>query len=142
MRSSAPRAATARRSSRTTRAQQIEVCTPEFFAARAGWGLPDPDPIFIVGLPRSGSTLLEQILASHSQVEGTQELPNVQQIVATLRGRDPDPSNPRYPRILTELGAEEVRALAERYLAETRRSTAPASRSSSTRCRTTSATSG
>jgi tetratricopeptide (TPR) repeat protein len=97
--------------------QQIEVCTPEFFAARAGWGLPNPDPIFIVGLPRSGSTLLEQILASHSQVEGTQELPNVQQIVATLRGRDPDPSNPRYPRILTELGADEVRALAERYLA-------------------------
>ena len=53
----------------------------EFFAARRGWGAPAPDPIFIVGLPRSGSTLLEQILASHSQVEGTQELPNVQQIV-------------------------------------------------------------
>ena len=66
-------------------------------------GAAEPDPILIVGLPRSGSTLLEQILASHSQVEGTQELPNVQQIVATLRGRDPDPSNPRYPRILTEL---------------------------------------
>jgi predicted Zn-dependent protease len=97
--------------------QQIEVCTPEFFAARAGWGLPNRDPIFIVGLPRSGSTLLEQILASHSQVEGTQELPNVQQIVATLRGRDPDPSNPRYPKILTELTADEVRVLAERYLA-------------------------
>jgi tetratricopeptide (TPR) repeat protein len=96
--------------------QQIQVCTGEFFAARAGWGQPNRDPIFIVGLPRSGSTLLEQILASHSQVEGTQELPNVQQIVATLRGRDPDPGNPRYPKILTELGADEVRAVGERYL--------------------------
>jgi tetratricopeptide (TPR) repeat protein len=98
--------------------RQIEVCTREFFAARAGWGAPDPAPIFIVGLPRSGSTLLEQILASHSQVEGTQELPNVQQIVATLRGRDPDPGNPRYPRILNELDSDEIRALGERYLAE------------------------
>ncbi|MBS0578748.1 MAG: sulfotransferase [Proteobacteria bacterium] len=97
--------------------QQIEVCTPAFFAARTGWGVASPDPILIVGLPRSGSTLIEQILASHSKVEGTQELPTVQQIVATLRGRDPDPRNPRYPRILTELSAEEVRGLGERYLA-------------------------
>jgi tetratricopeptide (TPR) repeat protein len=100
--------------------QQIEVCTPEFFASRRGWGAPDPDPIFIVGLPRSGSTLLEQILASHSLVEGTQELADVQQIVATLRGRDPDPGNPRYPRILTELRPEEIRQLGERYLQGTR----------------------
>jgi tetratricopeptide (TPR) repeat protein len=100
--------------------QQIEVCTREFFARREGWGAADPDPIFIVGLPRSGSTLLEQILASHSQVEGTQELSNVQQIVATLRGRDPDLSNPRYPRILPELEAQEVRLLGEQYLTETR----------------------
>jgi tetratricopeptide (TPR) repeat protein len=100
--------------------QQIEVCTPQFFASRRGWGMPNPDPIFIIGLPRSGSTLLEQILASHSQVEGTQELPNVQQIVATLRGRDPDPDNPRYPRILTDLSAAELRQLGERYLEGTR----------------------
>jgi tetratricopeptide (TPR) repeat protein len=99
--------------------QQIQVCTQEFFAARTGWGLPSPDPIFIVGLPRSGSTLLEQILASHSQVEGTQELPNVQQIVATLRGREPDLTNPQYPKILSELSQDEVRALGERYLAGT-----------------------
>ncbi|HXN79464.1 MAG TPA: sulfotransferase, partial [Steroidobacteraceae bacterium] len=100
--------------------QQIEVCTAEFFASRRGSGVPHPDPIFIIGLPRSGSTLLEQILASHSQVEGTQELPNVQQIVATLRGRDPDPDNPRYPRILTQLSAAELRQLGERYLEGTR----------------------
>jgi tetratricopeptide (TPR) repeat protein len=100
--------------------QQIEVCTREFFASRQGWGAPDPDPIFIVGLPRAGSTLIEQILASHTKVEGTQELSNIQQIVATLRGRDPDLSNPRYPRILPELESAEIRHLGERYLAETR----------------------
>jgi tetratricopeptide (TPR) repeat protein len=100
--------------------QQIEVCTAEFFAARLGWGAPDPDPIFIVGLPRSGSTLLEQILASHSQVEGTQELPNIQQIVGHLRGREPDFDHPRYPRILTELRAENLRQLGEQYLSATR----------------------
>jgi len=95
-------------------------CDARFFAARAGAGCPDPAPIFIVGLPRSGSTLLEQILASHSQVEGTQELPNVQQIVTTLRGRDPDPSDPRYPRILARMTAEEFVQLGEQYLADTR----------------------
>jgi tetratricopeptide (TPR) repeat protein len=104
----------------TNTRQQIEVCTAEFFASHAGCGAPDRDPIFIVGLPRSGSTLLEQILASHSQVEGTLELPNVQQIVSTLRGRDPDLENPRYPRILAEMGTEEFRQLGAKYLAATR----------------------
>jgi tetratricopeptide (TPR) repeat protein len=97
--------------------QQMSVCTREFFAARRGWGAPNRDPIFIVGLPRSGSTLLEQILASHSQVEGTQELANVQQIVAALRGRDPDINNSRYPRILAELDADEFKRRGEQYLA-------------------------
>ena len=96
--------------------QQIEICTSEFFAARRGWGSPAPDPIFIVGLPRSGSTLLEQILASHSAVEGTQELALVQQIVAGLRGRDPDPENPHYPRVLRDMSAEDFRRCAQQYL--------------------------
>jgi tetratricopeptide (TPR) repeat protein len=100
--------------------QQITVCTSDFFAARHGSGVKDRDPIFIVGLPRSGSTLLEQILASHSQVEGTQELATVQQIVAKLRGRDPDLNDPRYPRILAELTQENFRELGEHYMAETR----------------------
>src|SRR3569833_1100241 len=100
--------------------QQVEVCTREFFAARAGWGHPAPDPIFIVGLPRSGSTLLEQILASHSQVEGTQELPNVQQIVSRLRGFGPEEANPRYPRVLTNLTAADFATLGQEYLAGTR----------------------
>ena len=100
--------------------QQIKVCTAEFFARRAGWGHTSRDPIFIIGLPRSGSTLLEQILASHSQVEGTQELPNVQQIVTRLRGFGPEGDDPRYPRILTTLGADEFLKLGEEYLAGTR----------------------
>jgi tetratricopeptide (TPR) repeat protein len=100
--------------------QQIRVCTAEFFARRTGWGDPSPDPIFIVGLPRSGSTLIEQILASHSQVEGTQELPNVQQIVSRLRGFGPEGDDPRYPRILTTLQAEEFARLGGEYLSATR----------------------
>lgn len=101
-------------------ARQIAVCTAEFFSARRDWGAPDPDPIFIVGLPRAGSTLLEQILASHSKVEGTHELPNIQQIVATLRGRDSDSDNPRYPQVLTELNAAQIRELGDRYMQGTR----------------------
>jgi tetratricopeptide (TPR) repeat protein len=111
----------------TNTRQQIEVCTADFFARRAGWGDPRPDPIFILGLPRSGSTLLEQILASHSQVEGTQELADVQRIVLELQGRDGDLDNPRYPKVLPELTAADFRRLGETYLADTRayRSGAP-----------------
>jgi tetratricopeptide (TPR) repeat protein len=104
----------------TNTREQIEVCTSEFFARHPGCGVPDPDPIFIVGLPRSGSTLIEQILASHSMVEGTQELANIQQIVARLRGRDPDLRHPRYPRVLTELSPEDFRRLGQQYLDATR----------------------
>ena len=97
-----------------------QVCTKEFFAARQGWGVTDPDPIFILGLPRSGSTLVEQILASHTQVEGTQELADVQRIVLELRGRSTDLDNLRYPGVLTELPADEFMRLGERFLTETR----------------------
>jgi tetratricopeptide (TPR) repeat protein len=103
----------------TNTRRQIEVCTPGFFQARTGWGVPGPDPIFVVGLPRSGSTLIEQILASHSQVEGTQELSDVQRIVLELQGPNPDLDDPRYPGALTGLTAADVRALGERYLADT-----------------------
>jgi tetratricopeptide (TPR) repeat protein len=104
----------------TNTAKQIEVCTRDFFQRRAGWGDPRPDPIFILGLPRSGSTLLEQILASHSQVEGTQELSEIQRIVIDLQGRDPDLDNPPYPDALTDLTQDDVRRLGERYLSDTR----------------------
>jgi tetratricopeptide (TPR) repeat protein len=100
--------------------EQVRVCSAAFFAQRAAFGDPSPDPIFIVGLPRSGSTLIEQILASHSQVEGTQELPDVQQIVTRLRGFDSDAASPRYPQILESLSAADVQALAAQYLNGTR----------------------
>jgi tetratricopeptide (TPR) repeat protein len=99
---------------------QAGVCTREFFAARRGQGCDSGEPIFIVGLPRSGSTLLEQILASHSQVEGTTELPNILRFVAELQGRDPDTHEPRYPAILERLTAADLRTLGEKYLADTR----------------------
>jgi tetratricopeptide (TPR) repeat protein len=99
---------------------QAAVCTREFFAARRGTGCDSGEPIFIVGLPRAGSTLLEQILASHSQVEGTTELPNILRFVAELQGRDPDTQEPRYPAILERLTAADFTRLGERYLADTR----------------------
>ena len=96
---------------------QAMLCTREFFAARHGAGCASAEPIFIVGLPRSGSTLLEQILASHSQVQGTMELPEIPRIVNELRGRELDDTNPRYPRVLAELSAADFRRLGETYLA-------------------------
>jgi predicted Zn-dependent protease len=99
---------------------QAAVCTREFFAARQGFGCPDPSPIFIVGLPRSGSTLIEQILASHSRVEGTMELADIPRLVQDLRGREQLDSAPRYPGVLGELGAEELARLGEKYLDDTR----------------------
>jgi tetratricopeptide (TPR) repeat protein len=97
---------------------QVRVCTTEFFAARRGAGHPSPDPILIVGLPRSGSTLLEQILSSHSQVDGTLELPEIPRLVQQFRTRSKD-AEPRYPGILHELRADELRRLGEIYLEET-----------------------
>src|SRR5262249_4981647 len=73
---------------RNTRLQS-STCTHAFFAARCGWGDPSSEPIFIVGLPRSGSTLLEQILASHSEVEGTMELADIPRLVQRLQSREP-----------------------------------------------------
>ena len=99
---------------------QATVCTREFFEARRGFGAPSDEPIFIVGLPRAGSTLLEQILASHSQVEGTMELPDILRLVAELQGRDPDPVNPPYPAVLAHLEADALRHCGEKYLADTR----------------------
>jgi tetratricopeptide (TPR) repeat protein len=104
----------------TNTRQQMEVCTAEFFSARAGVGAPAPDPIFILGLPRSGSTLVEQILASHSEVDGTQELPDIPSIVRRMDGCRSDVDHPRYPGLLRDLAPEEFRRLGERYLTDTR----------------------
>jgi tetratricopeptide (TPR) repeat protein len=99
---------------------QASLCTREFFAARQGVGCPDPSPIFIVGLPRAGSTLIEQILASHSQVEGTMELADIPRLVQDLHGRDPADSTARYPGILAELAAADFASMGEKYLSDTR----------------------
>lgn len=97
-----------------------KVFTAEVFAERAGWGADDPAPIFVLGLPRSGSTLIEQILASHSQVEGTQELTEIGRYAGELCGRDADCGLPLEPEALLDLTAGEARALGERFLTETR----------------------
>ena len=99
---------------------QIEICRAELFSRHEGAGAQNPDPIFIVGLPRAGSTLLEQILASHSRVEGTQELSDIPRLVLDLQGRDPDLEHPRYPGVLAGSSREELRRMGEKYLGDTR----------------------
>ena len=99
---------------------QMEVCTAELFAARRGAGCEAPDPIFIVGLPRSGSTLIEQILASHSKVEGTMELAEIPRLVHQLNGRDTNESEPLYPRVLSTLTAQQLKQFGADFLARTR----------------------
>jgi len=96
------------------------LMTQEFFGERAGYGSSVSDPIFIVGLPRAGSTLLEQILSSHSQVEGTMELPDIPAIAKTLSGVGGGSQGSDYPEALTALSAQECRALGERYMSQTR----------------------
>jgi tetratricopeptide (TPR) repeat protein len=98
---------------------QISLFTPAFVAARRGFGCPRPDPIFVVGLPRAGSTLIEQILASHRQVEGTMELSDITRLVVRLQGRQFNETAPRYPGVLAELSADQFRAFGEKYLADT-----------------------
>jgi len=100
-------------------AAQKEYCTAQLFERQGGKGDLSADPIFIVGLPRAGSTLLEQILASHSQVDGTLELPNIIAISQHLRGRDKLSDRTRYPRVLHELDADTLAALGRRYIDET-----------------------
>ena len=84
-----------------------------------GKGAPAQDPIFVLGLPRSGSTLVEQILSSHAQIDGTLELPNILACVQELNGRKFKHTDARYPKILTELSAEELANFGQRYLKET-----------------------
>ncbi|MGH8269070.1 MAG: sulfotransferase, partial [Steroidobacteraceae bacterium] len=93
--------------------------TREFFAERAGAGDPAGDPIFIVGLPRAGSTLIEQILGSHPLIEGIMELPQLPNIARKLAGPKQDEEG-MFLKRLASLAGDELRALGEGYLAETR----------------------
>jgi len=100
------------------RVAATKLFTTEFFAQRRGFGAEAPDPIFVVGLPRAGSTLIEQVLSSHSAVEGTMELPDLVYIAKTvgdgkIRGGD-------YPAALADMSPDQLRALGEEYIARTR----------------------
>jgi len=101
---------------RNTRLQKA-VCTQELFASRQDFGCDSAAPIFILGLPRSGSTLIEQILASHSQVEGTMELAEIPRLVSELEGREVVGADPLYPAVLAQLTAADSKRFGERYLA-------------------------
>jgi tetratricopeptide (TPR) repeat protein len=92
----------------------IEVFDEELIREKSGGGHPDRSPTFIIGLPRSGSTLIEQILASHSQVEGTSELPYVGRVATSLNRNRADGIN--YPHAVRELSAEHFQALGQDYL--------------------------
>ena len=92
--------------------------TRAFFEAHKGQGSQAADPIFIVGLPRSGSTLIEQILASHSMVEGTMELPDIIAMAKRLGGGKVRGGS--YPAVLAELGPDQIKALGDEYIARTR----------------------
>jgi tetratricopeptide (TPR) repeat protein len=98
--------------------RQKAFFTAEFLSARAGMGSQAPDPIFVVGLPRSGSTLVEQILSSHSAIEGTMELPDIMAMARRLGARKQQDG--AYPEVLASLGADELKALGEEYLERTR----------------------
>jgi len=95
-----------------------EICTADFFAEREGYGCDSRAPIFVLGLPRAGSTLLEQILASHSEVEGTMELANIPRLVGSLSARE-RLGQTKYPDLLAELSAEECLQFGENYLRDT-----------------------
>ncbi len=103
------------------------VFSADYFAEHGAgqWGCDRPDPIFIVGLPRSGSTLLEQILASHSMVDGTSELPDISMIAQDLTQPD---AGIAFPNCIPDLGPERLRALGEQYLEQTQRHRAGAPR--------------
>lgn len=94
--------------------------TPEFFAEREGQGCDAPDPIFVVGLPRSGSTLVEQILSSHSQVEGTHELQVIISMARRLGGGRGRGQPSKYPEAIADLTPEDLRSMGEEFLAATR----------------------
>ncbi|KMS59406.1 sulfotransferase [Novosphingobium barchaimii LL02] len=97
----------------------IAVFTPSFVEARLGAGAPSPDPVFILGLPRAGSTLIEQILSSHSQVEGTMELPDIPAMA--MREAQAAGGRPRdWPQALAAMPPERLSELGSEFLERTR----------------------
>jgi tetratricopeptide (TPR) repeat protein len=99
--------------------EQIKYCTKQLFEIRGNLGLNSPDPIFIVGLPRAGSTLLEQILASHSQVDGTMELHNILGLASRLQSRNQSSDENQYPKNLSEINPEYFKRFGQQFIDET-----------------------
>lgn len=99
---------------------QIQGFTADLLQSQLGQGSAAPDPIFIVGMPRAGSTLLEQILATHSQIDGTRELPNILSLAQRLRRQRTDNDDtPGYPGILAQLSADALRQLGDDFIEQT-----------------------
>jgi hypothetical protein len=96
------------------------IYTRDFFAERRDCGTKALDPIFIVGLPRAGSTLIEQILASHSLIEGTMELPNITDIARSIADRQRNDADYDYLPLIPTLAPDEWQILGERYISGTR----------------------
>ena len=99
---------------------QIDVCDEDFFKDLGSGGYATTDPIFILGLPRAGSTLIEQILASHSMIDGTLELPNILSIAQSLRGDDIYGKAGNYPKSMRSLTTEQRDSLGKKYINDTK----------------------
>ena len=99
---------------------QRQQLTAALLSERQGWGFNSDDPIFIVGMPRAGSTLIEQILSSHSQVDGTLELPNILSLSQKLRRHSIDGITPGYPKVLELLNEEEFTRFGQQFIEDTR----------------------
>lgn len=98
----------------------LALYTPAFFASRQGWGSVAADPIFVIGLPRSGSTLIEQILSSHSQIEGTTELPDIIALSKKLGQQKHYQDRSAYPEAVAELSRDDCAQIGDGYLESTR----------------------
>ena len=95
------------------------ICDPAFFSEREDWGSDARDPIFVLGLPRAGSTLIEQILSSHSQIDGTSELPNILALSQKLRRSSNYPVK-GYPEVMKSISEAECREFGDSYIEETK----------------------
>ena len=95
---------------------QIDVCTSDLFEIKNNWGHDSIEPIFVLGLPRVGSTLIEQILSSHSMVDATHELPNILATSHKLNLRRAHSKSSRYPDILLSLSAPQLKLIGENYI--------------------------
>ena len=99
---------------------QIDVCDESFFESHGNGGYETEDPIFILGLPRAGSTLIEQILASHSMIDGTLELPNILSMAQSLRGDDIYGKEGNYPKSMEHLSSEKRAEMGKKFIDDTK----------------------